>query len=440
MEKYEEIRSIEAEYLEPEVHSLMEVSGYTVGPEDCARLILLVEAPKSNLRGTHVLKYIEWGESKGYHKGSTCASRVTDTRGWYDLTGHRRGNLFWPMAQQYKHAIPHNEHNLIANHNLFDVIPHNRSPDVLGGILNSSFVVLSKFLYGRPVGNEGNLKTEVIDVTMMPVPDPTNAQEAILERIAESFRELKRRPAMQFLSARRLRRMAYTRAEKEIELQEISDLCELDMDDRRTLDDAVLEMLGVQNQRERGQLLDRLYSYLREFFESVRQKEEIAIGNKNRSKRKAALSATDIAGEILAEVRDRLGHLLRPYRDFVDLSRPYSTFEVPAAGVAEMHADIFAPDGSVRFMKGRKQIAILPTKTKDQATLVVAIANQGIRGLTRVPLEPEDCTSLRKRYEAFVEDRARRLRAMISDRTGDPDLQAEIFQELSDLIQQETAE
>ena len=35
---------------------------------------------------------------------------------------------------------------------------------MLGGVLNSSIVVLAKHLYGRPVGNEGNLKTEIVDV------------------------------------------------------------------------------------------------------------------------------------------------------------------------------------------------------------------------------------------------------------------------------------
>ena len=150
----------------------MEVKGYTVRPEDCARMILLVGEPRSKLTDTYVLKYIEWGKSLGWHKGATCAARVTPSRGWYDLTGHHRGNLFWPMAQQYKHAVPINDYDLLANHNLFDIITHDYPPELIGGILNSSFVVLSKFLYGRPVGNEGNLKTEVIDVTMMPVPSP----------------------------------------------------------------------------------------------------------------------------------------------------------------------------------------------------------------------------------------------------------------------------
>jgi len=170
---YGEIRPIEAEYLEPEVHSLMEVKGYTVSPEDCGRMILLVGKLRGMLKGTHVLKYIEWGESHGWQKGATCAGRVTDSRGWYDVTGHKRGTMFWPKSQQYKHCVPFNDHNLQANCNLYDITPiQTVDAEALAGILNSIFAVLSKFQYGRPVGNEGNLKTEVVDVTMMPVPDP----------------------------------------------------------------------------------------------------------------------------------------------------------------------------------------------------------------------------------------------------------------------------
>lgn len=170
---------------------------------------------------------------------------------------------------------------------------------------------------------------------------------------------------------------------------------------------------------------------------SARKKK--AIANKNKSKRRGAVSPSELANQILSEIRDNYGGLLRSYSDFVDVTRPYSTFDLPATGVAEVHEDMFAPQGSVRFMKGRKQIVILPTKTREQAALVALIAGQGIRGLTRVPLEPQDCIGLRKRYEAFVEDRTQRLRTMIADRTGDPDLQDRIFNALEDLILHETS-
>jgi hypothetical protein len=210
------------------------------------------------------------------------------------------------------------------------------------------------------------------------------------------------------------------------------------MDDRRALDDTVLEMLGVKNKRERDILIDHLYEYLREFFENVRQKEEKAIANKNRSNRKSAASPAEIALQILSQIQKDQGDLLRSYADFMDMSRPFSTLDLPAAGIPEVHEDMFHPDGSVRFMKGRKQIAILSTKTREQAALVALIATHGVRGLTRLPLDAQECITIMQRYERYIKDRLQRLRRMVEERTGDPDLQDRIFEALTDLVHHET--
>lgn len=55
---------------------------------------------------------------------------------------------------------------------------------------------------------------------------------------------------------------------------------ELDMADRRNLDHAVLELLGINSKREREEWIERLYAYLREFFDDTRRKEERAIATK----------------------------------------------------------------------------------------------------------------------------------------------------------------
>jgi hypothetical protein len=415
----------------------MEVEGYTVGPQDCGRMILLVGLPKTALRHTHVLRYIEWGESKGWHKGETCAARVSQNSFWYDLTKHRRPQLILPKIQQYRLQAFINPSNLYQNSSLLGIYVANSDEAMnLAAILNSSLAVLSRILFARVLGNEGNIQLDVYSAKMMLVPVLSN-EEGPIQRAVEAFRRMIERPALQFLSERRMRRMSYTNLGRERELAEISDSSELDMDDRRGLDDAVLEMLGIESSGDRQVLLNRLYDYLREFFEEVRQKEELAIANKNKSKRRAALTPADMAVQILADIKSNNGQLLRAFRDFVDIEKANITLDLPALGLPEVHEDIFARDGSVRFMKGRKQIALLPTKNRDQAALVAMIALHGVRGLTRVPLYPPDCVEVRKRHESFVTDRDKQLRAMITDRTGDPEFQEEVFQNLSGLIQHE---
>jgi hypothetical protein len=78
----------------------------------------------------------------------------------------------------------------------------------MAGVLNSSIVLLGKHLYGRPVGVEGNLKTEVIDVNMMPVPDWTQADQPLRARLTAAFNQLRSRNVLGVLSERKLRTAA----------------------------------------------------------------------------------------------------------------------------------------------------------------------------------------------------------------------------------------
>jgi hypothetical protein len=138
-----EMRPIEAEYLEPEVHSLMEIDGFTVAPEDCARFVLLVGKKKPELKGTYVLDYIKWGEKRGFHTGATCSARVTEDREWYDLTGHSRALALWPKERQYRHIAPANTHRLLANCRLYEIYPQSGNSDPLlwGGILTNGLII-----------------------------------------------------------------------------------------------------------------------------------------------------------------------------------------------------------------------------------------------------------------------------------------------------------
>ena len=91
--------------------------------------------------------------------------------------------MFWPMAQQYRHVIPLNKDQLPSNHNLFDLwAAEHSNMKLLWAVLNSTVTVLSKHQFGRAAGVEGNLKTEVVDVNMMLVPDIRKASPKAADR------------------------------------------------------------------------------------------------------------------------------------------------------------------------------------------------------------------------------------------------------------------
>jgi hypothetical protein len=243
------------------------------------------------------------------------------------------------------------------------------------------------------------------------------------------------REALQVLSERRMREMAWGQAGRKKELSGLSDLCELDMDDRRELDDAVLEMIGVKSKKRRGEMLGELYRYLREFFEWTRQKEEKAIANKRIAKRRGAASPAEIAAQIYDEIVKNEPRLLREYdRHFVDSAKPYDVFELPAQGVAEAHSDFVHPN-SILFRKGRKDTGVLvETVFTFQNELVVLVANSGVRGFIRFPHEEAECRRVHAEYDRFLQRRNARLRELIAERTADEDTQEKILAALLGLL------
>jgi len=269
------------------------------------------------------------------------------------------------------------------------------------------------------------------------VPNPLKGAKPTLERVAQAFENLKKRPALYFLPVRRLRHMAYTQAGKESQLDKLSDLCELDMEDRRELDDAVLEMLGVESAARRQELLDELYDYLREFFELTRQKEEKAIINKNKARRRGQASPTEIAAQILAEIQENHPDLLSRYDpDFLDLTQPFDTFDLPGEGVPHALKDTnpLLYDRGVVFLKGKKPLANLITKIPEQDPLIILLVRSGLHGLVRLPHDPEECRRLYQEYADFLRLRDETIRERIADRTLDEDMQEKIYEALKSLI------
>ena len=76
---------IEEEYFAPVMTSPTESRSLLVDPSTLPRKLFLCHKNKTDLVGTGALRYIEWGESQGYHRRSTTKSR----RRWYDLGDHK---------------------------------------------------------------------------------------------------------------------------------------------------------------------------------------------------------------------------------------------------------------------------------------------------------------------------------------------------------------
>ena len=432
-----EIRPIESCYLEPEVHSIMEIDGYSVGPEDCSRMILLVKDTPEKLEGTYVLDYIQWGEKQGWHEKPTCRARETKESKWYNITSHERPMVILPKIQQYRLIAFLNPNRLNFNCSLMGVSAGEYIPDeTLCGILNSTPAILSRILHARMLGNEGTIQLDVYSANMMLVPNPIGTSQQCLNQATQAFRAMNERKALSFLSERRLRRMSFKERGKESELAKFSEKCELDMADRRTLDDAVLQMMGINSAKRRTDIINEVYEYLRVFFEWTRRKEEKAIRNKKRSKHRSHRTTANISEEIHGWIEEHEPMLLRRYDPhFLDLDKPFDTYNSPAEGKPRIEEDLLQGVG-VRFTKNRShsEVAFIPTRHNLQATLLAFLVNNDSRNMIRIPFDEEECRRVHCSYREFLAERKQRLLELIELRTADEETQKAIYKQLCKLV------
>jgi hypothetical protein len=404
------VHPVEARYLAPEVHSLMSISRPLLTARELSRLILLVSEPMGALKGTYVHKYLRYGEHNTFASTkskavpvplrSTCAARNP----WYDLTRTRRGNLIWPKSQQYRHVIVHNKSGLIVNCNLYDMTVVDETscpPELLAATLNSTLVCLLKTYFGRYAGTEGNLKTEVVDVNLMEVPDPRGATKPVAKKLQDAFRELCKRDTqpmveeefMECHSSERIKKLA----EKPIELPQ-----ELKMSDRRALDLAVFELLGVSTAAEREKLCDELYYETGNHFRQIRivevQKQEQRANAEGREFR-----TDELAADLWDSLPDEEKQPLAPW--ITSQLSGGTTVNIPEGNASLPDANDFLDPSTVFFRQsqaGRGAAQPLHLPSRAHAEIVYLLSVHSVHGPLPLP-------ATEKAAQALYRDLVKRL-------------------------------
>jgi len=393
------VHFIEAEFLEPEVHSLMEIDAIRMDPALLKRKILLVKTPKSKLRGKRVSRYISWGEDQNINSGTTCASRGR-SRNWYDLNPNPRSDMFWPMTQKYRHIIAENQHHLVCNHRLFDIYAREgTNKDILCAVLNSSLVLFVKNFYGRWAGTEGTLDTEIIDVVRIPVPNTALFKTEHIKEIKKAFQPL------------RSRAIGYIRDE-------------IKMEDRRLLDLSILEALGLSKRQARS-LLEHLYKTIDQMYASYREIELKANANRARAARRGKNTPQSIGAEIWESLLKEKGSDLRPFPgDFLpDLESERSDrFEI-----AEGKARLLEMFGSYGVENGGKMVEL---GEENRARLLLAVASEGYEGPIALPKSAKTASAILNDWRTYKEEQNRRFEELAEQRTADPSMHERLVADL----------
>ena len=389
---------VEKRFLEPELHSLMEVERPVISKGDVGRMVINAPVPRARIRGTYFADYVAHAEREGWHTGPTLVSRAR-TRPWYDLglrPTFERADLFWPKAQQYRHVVPLNADRLVCKDRLYDIwVDESVDLMLMWATLNSTIVMMSKHQFGRGAGIEGNLDTHVMDVNVMLVPDIRRASTDAAARAVASCEQMSAREVKQFLYE------------------------EFTLDDRRALDDAVLEILGIESVEERMALRDDLYRDITDLQRAIRERELIAQHDRRRSNRRAAATPQYIADELWNEHEHNLNLLEFP-DDFVTRVNVGELFDLPSGsvevGTSMMDVGDLLVVGTIRI--GGRDGEIIDVGSVSRGRYLEALSMCHLTGQIRLPDE-EVCSDAVNSFDQYREELRGRLVQLAEQRTND---------------------
>jgi len=395
-------------------------------------VVLWVSQKLEEIDGTYAERYIRWGAKQKFAskksksvllpERSTCKGRDP----WYDLTGLEPGIAFWPMAQQYRHIIPANRHAIPCNHNLFDVHALALEPAAISAlipILNSTLVALFKTFYGRYAGTEGNLKTEVVDAFLLEIPDPRKASESVLTKLGTALASMQQREVTALLEES-LRNCTTTEEVLKAEKLPLGLPRELAQDDRRQLDDAIFELLGVSDAQRRKSLTERLYREMTLHTRSVRVVEVQKMEQRRHGTATQKISQLELAVDaweaLDPEWRKPLSMWLEGNaRHAKIVSLPEGAVRLPAAGN-------FFEANTIYF--GSKPAVSHVCASRSEAELLSLIATQGLRGPVSVPSSEQDCDSLKAALEARLAGARSRFEELAAERAGTDELREHVVE------------
>lgn len=424
------VHPIESKFLAPEIHSLMKVDRPVIRSSDLNRVVLLVRESKSALQHTHVFRYLRYGETHAFASSksdpvpvpdrSSCQSRDP----WYDLTNLvNPGFALWPMAQQYRHIIAENVDRLICNHNLFDLISRDISQNelsALAAVLNSTLVGLFKTFYGRFAGTEGNLKTEVVDVNLIELPDPRGISDELSSKLIAALRSMQQRDVGRLVEEQLMDCHDPERAKRIAETPVVLSR-ELTQADRHDLDEAVFELLGVRDPSQRKALTDRLYRETALHFRAIRVVEIQKMEQRKKSASRR-FSTEELAADLwdAAELED-----MTPLSEWIAKQPGLTAAAIILDGSARLsaHAEMF-DDTTVYFGKNPKDHVIC--SSRDEAELIKLIAELGVRGPIHVPPTATRCRHFMAAIQERVSSARSRFEELAQTRTSLEEKQEEV--------------
>lgn len=187
---------IERRYLKPCAPAGKSLKGLVIEPKDVNQYFLVVHEPKSQLRGTNVLKYIEYGEkidaqpSKRRKKPIPLpeVETVKGRRLWYELPEAPSPSIIFPMWFRYQYRPLVNNANVHTQDFYYCIVVDESAKYVMSALLYATLTQFFLELNGRQYS--GMLHTKVYQLKQLLVPDPSLLTDSAKGKLVKLFWKL----------------------------------------------------------------------------------------------------------------------------------------------------------------------------------------------------------------------------------------------------------
>lgn len=236
---------IEEEFLRPVVKSPQEIRTYQIRLEDLKFKVFLCNLSKDELRKqgkVHALRYIEWGENKGYQNKPTCRARNP----WWALGDRKIGSLASMMSYNTRFPFWLNDIAL-CDARLYDIYKKlDISSELLASVLNTTLVPIIIELTGRANLGEGALDFKVYETAEILIVNPKIFSQSQTQQLLQAFEQMANREIKSIFEELGLPKP--NRGLSNINPDDVS----LDkvMSDRRALDKVIFEALGLTEEEQ----------------------------------------------------------------------------------------------------------------------------------------------------------------------------------------------
>jgi len=179
------------------VTSIKDSKRIEIQPDKLKWRVVVINKDKNQLKGTNAIRYIQWGETQGFHKRPTCSSRDK----WYSLGEVIKAPILSPYAAGDRMLVLLNRAEVFANDNLVHIIPRQEDPQIVCALLNSTVFLLMSYVSGVELtGSVNVIKLNPTYTGRIFAVNPSVVTQSLKTRMLAAFERMKNTPVKNILS------------------------------------------------------------------------------------------------------------------------------------------------------------------------------------------------------------------------------------------------